>query len=89
MSKHPSCWLKLNTDVAVARSSGRAIGGGLFRDVGGGWLKGFITSLGKRSILNAERLAILEGVRLTHQWSFHWLIVKSDNLNAINMLLDK
>lgn len=43
--------LKLNTNTTVTRQRHLAFGGGIFRDSTGGWVKGFIVSLGYKKLL--------------------------------------
>ncbi|KAL1554026.1 hypothetical protein AAHA92_14631 [Salvia divinorum] len=78
--------LKLNTDASLEGGSGRAFGGGLFRDATGTWRYGFVVNIGLCSILSAELWCLLHGLRLAKALGFRKLEVESDSFIGISMI---
>ncbi|KAJ9185788.1 hypothetical protein P3X46_005380 [Hevea brasiliensis] len=81
-SPPPINWVKLNTDGSVVADSNLAVG--LFRDANGFWLAGFGLNLDACDIYSAELWGILQGLQLAWQYGFRQLVVKVDNMAAVN-----
>ena len=59
-TKPPVSRYKLNTDASVANR--RASGGGVLRDSNGSLVFAFYKEFGEKGVLQAEALAVLEGL---------------------------
>ncbi|GLT52279.1 hypothetical protein SLA2020_256270 [Shorea laevis] len=93
---HPPKWvrwfppdypfLKLNTDGAMAHSTGRASAGGLLRDHGGRWLHGFAINIGPQSSYMAELWGCRTGLQLAADLGISHLVLEMDSLLAVQMI---
>ncbi|KAK8604907.1 hypothetical protein V6N13_082372 [Hibiscus sabdariffa] len=79
-------WVRLNGDGAVRLSDGAAAVGGVLRSDSGVWLFGFVCSLGKCSILNAELWAIYLGLMYAWNRGYRKVEVQSDSRDAIHCI---
>lgn len=81
-------WVKLNCDGSLKLDPRRAGCGGLLRNSGGSWIRGFSRHLGNCSILKAEAWAVLEGIRLAEQCGVVKLCLESDSALVVNAIND-
>ncbi|KAK8975615.1 hypothetical protein V6N11_004994 [Hibiscus sabdariffa] len=84
--KPPRGWCKPNDVGAVARGSGMTACGGVVRDEEGNWLIGFSRKLGVCLILEAELWGLYEGLLAAWSINIRYLIIESDNLEAVKLL---
>lgn len=81
-------WVKLNCDGSLKSDPCRAGCGGLLRNSGGSWIRGFSQHLGNCSILKAEAWAVLEGIRLADHCGVGKLWLESDSSLVVNAVND-
>ena len=62
--KPPDNWVKLNSNGASLRNSGKAGGGCVIKDHRGAWVKGCARSIGQASSCAAELWALRDGLNL-------------------------
>ncbi|KAF7807224.1 ribonuclease H [Senna tora] len=76
----PGCgWVKVNSDGAVKRSSGKAGYGAILRDEDGSWVGGVCNSIVTFSVLKAEAWGALEGLRLASDLGVPKVILECDS----------
>ena len=80
----PSGCVKLNIDGSSLGNPGPSGAGGVLRDSDGTILSGFSTFLGSMTNMEAEALALLEGMRVSA--GFHWLHVEMDSQVLVRMV---
>ncbi|KAK6939235.1 Ribonuclease H domain [Dillenia turbinata] len=78
--------VKLNSDGAVDRSSGKAGAGGLIRDNEGIWITGFHVMVGKTDVLMAEIWGLREGLLLAKKCNLRRVEVESDSATLFKLL---
>lgn len=79
-------FIKLNTDRSVYQEGRSAPAGGVLRNSNGAWLLGFMANLGWCDIISAEFWAIYQGLILSWNNGWKYIMVESDSSLAINML---
>ncbi|KAL4377701.1 hypothetical protein GQ457_02G019130 [Hibiscus cannabinus] len=72
-------WCKLNVDGARDLSTGFSACGGLIRDHGGQWMRGFARSLGVCSPIEAELWAVHEGLVQAWVLGLRRIVAEVDN----------
>ena len=77
-------YVKLNIDDSSLGNPGHDGAGGVFRDSDGNILAGFSLFLGSRTNMEAEAMALLEGLQSSA--SFHSLQVEMDSQALLNMV---
>ncbi|CAJ2653897.1 unnamed protein product [Trifolium pratense] len=82
-------WIKLNCDGAFKNSLGLAGCGGLFRNSGGRWIKGYARKIGTCDALSAEMWGMYLGMKLAWSQGFHHLEVESDSKSLVDMITRK
>lgn len=75
----------LNVDGSALQQPGHSGFGGLLRDHSGSFNFGFYRSAGQASVLHAEILVIMHGLRLCWEHGFRRVICYSDSLNAVKL----
>lgn len=81
----PGRTFKLNFDGAVWGSSSGGIGG-LIRDTHGNMVIGFAERIEATTILHAEIMALLQGIRLCLEKNIKYVIFECDSLNLLMIL---
>ena len=76
--KPPTGWMKLNTDGTSLGNLGAAGAGGLIRNCFGGWVKGFLRSVGFATSTTAEFWALRDGLILASQLGIQDIEVELD-----------
>ena len=84
--KPPDNWVKLDSDDASLRNSGKAGGGCVIRDHHGAWVKGCARSIGQASSCVAESWAFRDGLNMCISMFCPAVIVELDALLIVNML---
>ncbi|XP_062016557.1 uncharacterized protein LOC133732968 [Rosa rugosa] len=79
-------WVKINTDDAWQRVSGKAGYGGVFRDYQGSFKGAFASNLEIPSSVDAEIMAVIQAIKLSwvREWKHIWLEV--DSAMVLNFL---
>lgn len=85
--QRPVHGIKLNCDGSSLRFS--AAGGGVFRDSDGAVWAGFSSNFGRVSSLEAEALAVLEGLTLAHSLHLPLVWLELDSLVLVDCFLKK
>ena len=83
-SRPPIGYVKLNIDGSSLGNPGHSGVGAVFRDSSGNILCGFSWFLGSRTNMEAEAMALLEGLLLSA--TFHSLHVEMDSQVLLNMV---
>lgn len=86
--KPPKGWIKLNSDGACKGIGEYSGCGGLFRDTGGRWLKGYIRKIGVCDALHAEMWGMYLGLEMAWREHIPQLIVESDSKILIDMVTE-
>ncbi|MBA0585625.1 hypothetical protein Gorai_016393 [Gossypium raimondii] len=81
-----NCWVYLNTDGSVKYVDMFATGGGLLRDHNGTWIVGFTRYLGNCEVIDSELWGVLDGLQITLDRSFRKVIIRTNNLEAVNLI---
>ena len=84
--KPPDNWVKLNSNGASLRNSGKAGGGCVIKDHRGAWVKGCVRSIGQASSCAVELWALRDGLNLCISMFCPNVIVELDALLIVNML---
>ncbi|KAJ8773150.1 hypothetical protein K2173_028327 [Erythroxylum novogranatense] len=79
-------WLKINTDGAVCRASGRSGAGGVFRYSDGKWVLGFTHHLKSCTPFFAELWAVYDALFLAWSNGFSNIVVEVDNSDVAALL---
>ncbi|KAL1112044.1 hypothetical protein V6Z11_D02G102300 [Gossypium hirsutum] len=79
-------WVYLNTDGSVNYVDMFAAGGGLLRDHNRTWIVGFTRYLGNCEVIDSELWGILDGLQITLDRSFRKVIIRTNNLEAVNLI---
>ncbi|KAJ1398490.1 Ribonuclease H-like superfamily [Sesbania bispinosa] len=79
-------WTKLNTNGSVHASSHRAACGGVFRNHHGNFLLAFAYPLPFVSVLEAELLAVLNGLELAWTRKYTQISVELDSASALRLI---
>ena len=82
----PSSWFKLNTDGSSIGNPGKAGGGGVLRDSNGNWVRGFSSSFGITSSIQAELRALKDGLVMALELNVLYLVVEMDSLVAVDLV---
>ncbi|MBA0798002.1 hypothetical protein Gohar_008641 [Gossypium harknessii] len=61
-------------------------GGGLLRDRNKTWIVGFTRYLGNCKVIDSELWGILDGLQITLDRSFRKVIIRTNNLEAVNLI---
>ncbi|MBA0613425.1 hypothetical protein Godav_013864 [Gossypium davidsonii] len=80
-------WIKLNMDGPVSPFRSSASIGGVFRDMNGSWLCGFLMRLGGDIIFKVEARAIFKGLILARDKGFRQLELECDNALLVETIL--
>ena len=78
--------VQIDVDGSV-RHQFEAACGGVIRNSEGHWLMGFCKSLGVHSVIEAELIAILLGLKLAYQMGLQKILLYSDSLDVVNILM--
>ncbi|XP_016711543.1 uncharacterized protein [Gossypium hirsutum] len=62
--------------------------GGLLRDHNGTWIVGFIRYLSNCEVIDSELCGILDGLQITLNSDFRKVIIRTDNLEAVNLIYE-
>jgi len=87
--KPPEGWIKLNIDGAFKGSNEASGCGGLFRNLDGRWIKGYIKKIGSCDALHAEMWGVYLGLEMAWRDHIPQLIVESDSKLLIDMITYK
>ncbi|CAL0312816.1 unnamed protein product [Lupinus luteus] len=79
-------FITLNMDGSSFGNSGMADYSGFLCNSVGGWIKGFIISIGISDNLHAELLALWYGLRLTWDLGYRNFVCYSDSLDALLLI---
>ncbi|MBA0682342.1 hypothetical protein Goari_024069, partial [Gossypium aridum] len=80
-------WIKVNMDGPVSPFRSSASIGGVFRDMNGSWLCGFLMRLGGDIIFKVEARAIFKGLNLAWDKGFRQLELECDNALLVETIL--
>ena len=73
-------------DGASCGNPGKAVGGGVIKDCHGGWVKGFLRSIGHATSVMAEWWALRDGLILAIQLGINQLEVELESKVIVEML---
>ncbi|KAK5833400.1 hypothetical protein PVK06_017225 [Gossypium arboreum] len=79
---HPS------SDGSVRFDEGFTADGGCVRNHNGEWINGFAKYLGNCIVLEVELWGILDGLNLILDRHFEKILIQTDNIEAINIILE-
>ncbi|XP_004309472.1 PREDICTED: putative ribonuclease H protein At1g65750-like [Fragaria vesca subsp. vesca] len=81
-------WIKVNTDGAWQKTTGKSGYGGIFRDFHGSFLGAFASNLEILNSVDAEVMAVIQAIELAwvRDWEHIWLEV--DSIIVLNFLQD-
>lgn len=81
-------WIKVNTDGAWQKTTGKSGYGGIFRDFHGSFLSAFASNLEIPNSVDAEVMAVIQAIELAwvRDWKHIWLEV--DSAIVLNFLHD-
>ncbi|KAK5777246.1 hypothetical protein PVK06_045213 [Gossypium arboreum] len=79
-------WVYLNTDGSVKNVDRFAVAGGLLREQDGNWIVGFTRYLGNYEVIDSELWGILDGVQIALDCGFRKVIIRIDNIEAVNLI---
>lgn len=85
-SPPPHGYFKLNTDGSRYNVSWKASAGGIIRNWGRDWVRGFFVNIGKASSFVAELWGLREGLRLCHTLGIRNLHAEMDSATIVHML---
>nr|XP_027075907.1 uncharacterized protein LOC113699758 [Coffea arabica] len=80
----PPLRYKLNTDASVV--NGKASGGGVLRDSHGRVIFAFYKEFGEKSVLQAEALAVLEGLLMCVAKGIRGILVEVDSAVLVSLV---
>ncbi|PKI42247.1 hypothetical protein CRG98_037363 [Punica granatum] len=80
-------FMKLNTDGDVRGSQGVTGAGGILRNSSGGWIIGFMQSLGVSTVTVAELWGVLTGLELAWNARCRRLIIEMDSMVVLTLVL--
>lgn len=83
-AKPPPLRYKLNTDASVV--NGRASGGGVLRDSFGRVIVAFYKEFGKKGVLQAEALVVLEGLLICAAKGLQGILVEVDSAVLVSLV---
>ncbi|KAK5832268.1 hypothetical protein PVK06_016069 [Gossypium arboreum] len=63
-----------------------AAAGGLLRDYNGNWIVGFIRYLGNCEVIDSELWGILDELKIALDRGFQKVIIRTNNLEAVNII---
>ncbi|KAL3506994.1 hypothetical protein ACH5RR_032376 [Cinchona calisaya] len=78
--------VRLNVDGASKRNLGEAAGGRIIKDTTGSTIKAFSNYYGHQNNLQAEVLALLDGLKLCLNLQLHLVEVEMDSLLLVRIL---
>ncbi|MBA0609291.1 hypothetical protein Godav_021368, partial [Gossypium davidsonii] len=78
----------MNTDGLVRAEDAFVAAGGILRDHNGRWIIGFTRYLGNCVVLDSELWGIKDGLKLTLDWRFERVLIKTDSLEVVNIIQD-
>ncbi|MBA0854853.1 hypothetical protein Goshw_005905 [Gossypium schwendimanii] len=85
--------MRLSKHLYIGQSNGSvkyvdmfAAGGGLLRDHNRTWIVGFTRYLGNYEVIDSELWGILDGLQITLDRSFWKVIIRTNNLEAVNLI---
>ncbi|MBA0731830.1 hypothetical protein Gogos_015953, partial [Gossypium gossypioides] len=79
-------WVYLNTDGSVKSVDMFAVAGGLLEDHNGNWIVGFTRYLDNCEVINSELWGILDGLQIALDCGYRKVIIRIDNLEAVNLI---
>ncbi|KAK5812274.1 hypothetical protein PVK06_027701 [Gossypium arboreum] len=80
-------WMQLiPTDSSVKHDDMFVIAGGLLRDQNRFWILGFTRYLGNCEVIDSKLWGILDGLQIAFDRGFQKVIIRSDNLEAVNII---
>ena len=83
-TKPPALHYKLNTDASVA--NGRASGGGVLRDSNGRLVFAFYKEFGEKGVLQAEALAVRDGLLVCEAKGIRGILVEVDSAVLVSLV---
>ncbi|MBA0678576.1 hypothetical protein Goari_019913, partial [Gossypium aridum] len=81
----------MNIDGLVRAEDAFAAAGGILHDHNGRWIIGFTRYLGNCGncvVLDSELWDIKGGLKLTLDWRFERVLIKTNSLEAVNIIQD-
>ncbi|CAN1179696.1 Putative ribonuclease H protein At1g65750 [Linum perenne] len=85
-TKPPFGWVKLNIDGSYVEETDSMAIGGVIRDAEGNWVTGYTNYLGRGSALQAELVALRDGLSLSWVLGFRKIQVESDCLDVVEIV---
>ena len=82
----PEGWMKLNTDGTASGDNSLAGYGGVIRDNGGHWIKGFCRRIGATSSFVAELRGVRERLMLCRNLNISSLVIQLDAKTIVDVL---
>ncbi|CAN0876753.1 Putative ribonuclease H protein At1g65750, partial [Linum grandiflorum] len=86
-SPPPIGWVKLNVDGSRVSAEDSTAIGGVLRGACGTWIAGFLHHIGSQPILQAELLAIRDGLSWVQMLRYSQVEVESDSLLAVQLVM--
>ncbi|KAK8972693.1 hypothetical protein V6N11_012888 [Hibiscus sabdariffa] len=79
-------WVKVNVDAAQRQMSGYMSIGGVIREAGGQWIKGFGKFVGLCSVFEAELWGAYIGLLCAWNFGYRQVILELDNLDVVSCI---